>query len=311
MVRWGRYVGVIAALAACACSGVAYDVGQMGSSSASGGGAGAPPDANAAEASTDSSPGYEGAADGEAGATLEAAPSAPADASMPQMDTGASSTLEGGPVASVCDGAGTKILGAHDTFIDNFEEAAIAPAWFAFNDVMPIPNAIHAQQVLGGAAGTAHALLYAGGGARTVAAGGFGVGLTYNAAIAPAAGVYCVDISAYDGVSFWAKAAANGTAISLNFVIPQTNPASTDGMGRPNGGDCTTGCFDHPRVSLTLTTGWAQYAVRFSQATGGSAPLENVLQELTWLSPDSDWDFWLDEIAYFKGTPPPGAVTGP
>jgi hypothetical protein len=127
-------------------------------------------------------------------------------------------------------------------------------------------------------------------------------------AIDPGAAIYCIDISVFDGVSFWAKAATAGSTISLNFVLPQTNMQSTDSMGRPNGGDCVTNCFNHPRVTLTLTTDWAPYTVRFSAATGGSSTVGNRIQELLWLSPDSNWDFSIDEIAFYKGTASTGAI---
>jgi hypothetical protein len=174
--------------------------------------------------------------------------------------------------------------------------------------VMPTQNAFQIMQVAGGAVGTPHSGHYAGTGAITTGMGGFGVGVVYNTAIDPAAHVYCIDISAFDGVSFWAKGATAGSVVSLNFVLPQTNMASTDSMGRPNGGDCTANCYNHPFASVTLTTAWAQYAVKFSDAGGGSASVANVIQELAWLSPDSDWDFSLDEIAFYKGNPPTGPV---
>jgi hypothetical protein len=164
------------------------------------------------------------------------------------------------------------------------------------------------MQVTGGAVGTAHSGHYAGTGAKTTTAGGFGVGVVFNAAIDPTAGIYCIDISAFDGVSFWAKAATAGSMVALNFILPQTNKYTTDMMARPNGGDCMTNCYNHPRVSVTLTAAWAQYTVKFSSATGGSAKVGNVIQELGWLSPDSNWDFSLDEIAFYKGNPPSGPV---
>ncbi len=164
------------------------------------------------------------------------------------------------------------------------------------------------MQVPGGAVATAHAGHYAGAGARTPAAGGFGVGTVYNTAINPAAGVYCDDVSPFTGVSFWAKAAIAGSTISLNFILPQTNMASTNDAGVPNGGDCETNCYDHPRVTFTLTASWAQYAAPFAAASGGSASVGTVIQELAWLSPDANWDFSLDEIAFYAGSPPSGAV---
>jgi hypothetical protein len=173
---------------------------------------------------------------------------------------------------------------------------------------MPTPNSFKIQQGLGGAALTAHCGHYAGTGAKPTTAGGFGVGTVYNAAIDPAAKIYCVDVSAFDGVSFWGKAATAGSKITLNFVLPETNMQSLDAMGRPNGGDCVTNCYNHPRVSITLTADWALYAVRFSDATGGSATVANRIQELAWLSPDSNWDFSIDEVSFYKGTLPGGAV---
>jgi hypothetical protein len=224
------------------------------------------------------------------------------DSSTGGSDTG------GGGGSSVCDGAGTRALTIDDAFIDDFEEATISPGWSSFNDVKPTPNAIKILQVAGGAATTAHSGKYSGTGATIATAGGFGVGTVYNVAIAPAGGIYCIDVSAFDGVAFWAKAGTAGAKISLNFVIPQTNQAGTDDQGRPNGGDCKAHCFNHPKASVTLTTDWAQYTVKFADASGGSAKVTNLIQELAWLSPDSDWDFSLDEISFYKGTPPTGPV---
>ena len=132
--------------------------------------------------------------------------------------------------------------------------------------------------------------------------------------IDPSAGLYCLDISAFDGISFWAKAATANTSISLNFALPQTNAATMDSMGRPNGGDCPCpakpcpACYNHPRVTVPLTTAWARYTAKFADAAGGSAKVANLIQEIVFISPDSNWDFSIDEIAYYKGTPPTGAI---
>jgi hypothetical protein len=215
--------------------------------------------------------------------------------------------VDAGP-PSVCDGTGTRALASSQTFIDDFEECAISPGWSSFNDVTPTPNAFKILEAPGGAVGTGHTGHYAGTGAKTTSAGGFGVGTVYNLAIDPASHIYCIDISQFDGVSFWAKAATAGSTISLNFVLPQTNMQSVDSMGRPNGGDCVTNCYNHPRVPVTLTTTFALYTVKFADATGGSAVVGSRLQELAWLSPDANWDFSIDEISFFKGTPSAGAA---
>jgi hypothetical protein len=250
--------------------------------------------------------------------TASGTPSATgAVAAMSGSGASAGSASSGYPTQTgVCAGAGTRVLmnTPSDAFVDDFEEATgLSPGWSAFNDVMPTENSFMLVITTPGAIGTAHGGHYAGVGAKTSTMGGFGVGLIYNTAIDPAAGIYCIDISAFDGVSFWAKAATAASTISLNFVLPSTNATSMDSMGRPNGGDCVpnatnSNCYNHPRVTVTLTANWAQYAVQFSQAGGGSAKVANVIQELGWLSPDANWDFSLDEIAFYKGTPPSGPV---
>jgi hypothetical protein len=210
----------------------------------------------------------------------------------------------------VCKGNGTRVLtnSQPDAFVDDFEEAMISPGWSSFNDTSPAINMYQIQQVAGGAAGTAHSGHYAGMGAKTPAMMGFGVGTVYNTAIDPTAGIYCIDISAFTGVSFWAKAGKAGSTIALNFVLPQTNMAMTSDAGVMLGGDCQTNCYNHPRITFTLTTQWAQYTAPFAMASGGTAKVANVIQELAWLSPDATWDFTLDEIAFYSGTPPTGAV---
>jgi len=208
---------------------------------------------------------------------------------------------------SICDGAATRILTNSKTGakVDDFEAPVISPLWSSFSDVMPVPNSFRIAQVTtDGAATTTKSGRYQGTGARTLAAGGYGVGTVYNIAIDRLRGLYCVDISAFDGVSFWAKAATEGAQVEVNFVIPETN-ATTDG------GDCVTGCYNHPRTAVTLTTAWTQYTVTFADVTMGAAGVKNRIQELGWLSPaDTDWDFSLDEIAFYKGTAPIGPVGG-
>ena len=138
--------------------------------------------------------------------------------------------------------------------------------------------------------------------------GGFGAGIVYNTAIDPGAGIYCIDIAVFTGVSLWAKAATAGSIVTLNFILPETNPVSENDAGVMNGGDCTASCYNHPYVTFALTTSWAQYTAPFAMAGGGSAKVGSVIQELAWITPDSSWDFTLDEIAFYAGTPPTGAV---
>ena len=207
-------------------------------------------------------------------------------------------------MTSVCSGTGTRILTLANARVDDFEDAVLSPAWSTFNDVLPTPNAFKMIKEAAGAIGTGNFGHYAGTAAKTPAMGGFGVGATYNMAIDKVAGIYCVDISAFDGVTFWARAATAGSKVAVNFVVPETNAAPD--------GDCVSGCFLHPLKEITLTAQWAQYSVTFAEALpiSGTARVQNRLQIIGWLSPDSNWDFSVDEIRLYKGIPPTGPVRG-
>jgi len=51
--------------------------------------------------------------------------------------------------------------------------------------------------------------------------------------------------------------------------------------------------------------------VTFANVMMGAADVKKRIQELAWLSPaEKDWDFSLDEIAFYKGTAPIGPVGG-
>jgi hypothetical protein len=207
------------------------------------------------------------------------------------------------PKASICDGGATRVLSITNAKVDDFEGATISPSWSSFNDVMPVPNAFSiAQATSDGAANTKKFGHYQGTGAKTLPNMGYGVGTVYNIAIDKAQGKYCIDISTFDGVSFWAKAAKNAANLEVNFVIPETNATK-------DGGDCKSGCYNHPRKAVTLTTEWQQYTVTFASAGGGAHGITNRIQELAWLAPqDADWDFSIDEIAFYKGSAPTGPV---
>jgi hypothetical protein len=214
---------------------------------------------------------------------------------------------------SVCDGKGTRILTLADNKVDDFEGAMLLPGWSSFNDTMPV-NSFQLMQAPGGAAGTAHAGHYAGMGAKTTGAMmGFGVGTIFNTAIDPSIGQYCIDISAFDGVAFWAKAAVDMSKVGVNFIVPATNPKPDPLKPELGGGDCVMpGCYNHPAKTITLGTTWKQYSVPFADAVGGGAGarVRNVIQMLGWLSPDSNWDFWVDEIQFYKGTASTGPIGG-
>jgi hypothetical protein len=213
----------------------------------------------------------------------------------------------------VCAGVGTRVLTLDQNKVDDFEEAMILSGWSSFNDVPAAPDSFKIMQEAGGAIMTAHGGHYMGAGALTPVMNGYGVGTVYNMAIdmTHTPPIYCVDVTAFDGVTFWAKAGSTATStspkISVNFVIPEQNAVK-------DGGDCDptkSTCYDHPQKSITLTTDWQQYSVTFAEAVGQTgAKVSSVIQELLFLSPDATWDFWLDEIQLYKGTPPTTPVMG-
>ncbi|HSZ81594.1 MAG TPA: hypothetical protein VLA14_04895 [Polyangia bacterium] len=296
-------------------------VANLGCSTGTGSGAGTAGTSGTAGATTGSAgatggtagaTGSAGATGGTAGATSGAAGTVGGTAGT---TGGTAGTTVGGtagaglPTTGVCAGTGTRALTIAQGKVDDFEADPILPGWSSFNDVQPTMNAFQIMREAGGADGTGFAGHYMGTGAKTPVMGGFGVGTIYNMAIDTMAMIYCVDITAFDGVTFWAKAGATASAnakVGVNFVIPSTNQAPQ--------GDCpttSTTCFNHPQKSITLTTDWQQYSVAFSAAVGGTgAKVGSVLQELGWLSPDSTWDFWIDEIQLYKGTPPTTPVGG-
>jgi hypothetical protein len=237
----------------------------------------------------------------------------PADVCLP-VDSMGGSGGGGGSVASpsVCDGLGTKALDLSTAKLDDFEASVISPGWSAYADLGPpgpdpTDNLFSVARVSPGAALTSGAGQYKGtGGNPVLKPPGFGVGAILNVALDPTSGVYCADISAFDGVSFWAKSGVADTVFDVAFIIPATNARSPD--PKFPGGDCLTGCYNHPRKRVALSGAWEQYTVRFFDAAGGSAKVKNLIQEIAWVSPDSTWDFSLDEITFYKGTPPPGAL---
>ena len=329
MTATTAYLSILVAavyLGGAACSGSSTSSADGGSSSGSGGGSGGLSGSGSGGTSGSGSGGLSGSGSGGTsgsgsgglGGSGSGGNSGSGSGGTSGSSSGGGSGSSGGvSLTGVCSSGGTRVLSnsQSNAFIDDFEEATgISPGWSSFNDVSPTVNVDEIMQVAGGAAGTAHAGQYMGGPAKLPSAGGFGAGTLYNTAIDPSAGLYCIDVSAFTGVSFWAKAASSTNAtIEVDFVIPQQNPQASDG-GVSGEGDCVcsdaacSSCYSYPHVSFTLTTSWAQYQANFASATGGAAQVSGVIQEVEWIVPTASWSFELDEIAFYSGTPPAGAV---
>jgi hypothetical protein len=177
---------------------------------------------------------------------------------------------------SVCD-AKLVVPGA---LIADFEDSVAT--WSGY--VGDNPLAVESTQP--GADMTEHALRFKGGKAST-------------------SGVFhlmpCSDVSAFDGVQFWAKG-KGGDMVRFLAVIPGTDPT-------PGVGDCDSNagkCSDHPGKLFTFGPEWGLYRASFAELKqygwGIKASFNSVLNAVLWINdgPVDDFDFAIDEVALYK-----------
>jgi hypothetical protein len=296
-----HWFSVFGLLAGAACSSSSSD------GSAGTGNGGSPSTPNGGAATAGGAMNASGAVGLGGAPTGGSAPIAGSNAGGASGASGATCTVNPAPPATtgVCNGMGTRVLTLADGKVEDFEAPAISPGWSSFDQ--PDDGGAHdvfkmTLLTTDGAATTKQSGEYQGSGILTIKEGGFGAGTVFNVAIDKTLGVYCIDVSAFDGVAFWAKSGVTGRQFNVSFVVPETNPT-----GAP-GGDCATNCYNHPSKAITLTDQWAPYTVKFSEAIAGTAKVNGRIQELLWTTPDKDFDLHLDEIAFYKCTPPAGPV---
>jgi hypothetical protein len=154
-------------------------------------------------------------------------------------------------------------------------------AWFAYLDDHEV--AVGEQHP--GAAGTNSAAHFAGGKA---AAAGVGIGM------------FCDDVSGFDGVSFWAKG-HGGEHVRFLVAIPATDAS-------PGRGDCNpekAKCNDHPGLGITLTGEWKLYTVPWSKLEqygwGTPAQFAGIANSLLWINdgPVESFEFAIDEVKLY------------
>ena len=109
-----------------------------------------------------------------------------------------------------------------------------------------------------------------GDGRQDHANGGYGVGTVFNTVIDTKARIYCIDITAFDGVTFWAKGPPR-PPVNLTFVSARDQPAKRCHWWRrlrqgPR-------LLQSPVQDGPLPTDWKQYSVKFSDAAGGKYPV--------------------------------------
>jgi hypothetical protein len=163
--------------------------------------------------------------------------------------------------------------------VSDFEQGS--ERWFAYVDAHEV--AVGEQHP--GAAGSQSAARFAGGEA---AAAGIGIGM------------FCDDVSSFDGVSFWAKG-HGGERLRFLVAIPATDAT-------PGRGDCDAQhveCNDHPGVGITLGSEWTHYTVSWSELEqygwGEPASFAGIANSLLWINdgPVDAFEFAIDEVRLY------------
>jgi hypothetical protein len=161
-------------------------------------------------------------------------------------------------------------------------------AWFAVagasSSIQPADSSGSFPMSDGGYAGTAAHVT------GTVAAGDYaqlGMNMCY--------GSDPFDASAYDGISFWAKAA---TTLPIYVKIAQEN-------NDPHWTYCekTGSCYYYPKLAVTIGTTWTRYVVPFSalvadpQPDAGPVPVTPAaVKHFQFSFQPGAFDFWIDEV---------------
>src|SRR5262249_32289541 len=99
----------------------------------------------------------------------------------------------------------------------------------------------------------------------------------------------------FTGLAFWAK---GSPTIRVKVLITST-------VSVAEGGLCTANCGDNHGMSVSLTSGWVQYAVPFAGLTqegwGAPAPFDpaRVLSVQFQVVAGASFDFWIDDIGLY------------
>ncbi|MDC3981541.1 hypothetical protein [Polyangium jinanense] len=203
----------------------------------------------------------------------------------------------GGPSPdSVCYN-NVRVLTVDDAFVDDFETDMAFPGWYSFADT-DAANFDKIAREGEGAVVTTMAGHVSATGVKAPTDGGFGAGFGFGLKDANGA---CAGVSAFEGISFWAKGTAGAdNALRVQAVHPAT-------QAKADGGDCETNCYNHPGKNITLTSEWKQYTVKWSELAG-SVQVKDVILGLSWITPGPDFDIWIDEVTLFSGTAPTGPI---
>lgn len=114
------------------------------------------------------------------------------------------------------------------------------------------------------------------------------------------------DGSAYCGIGFWGKAAA---ATTVRFRVPDVDTHQNGGVC-VDGGTNGTACYDHFGASLSFSTAWKPFSLKFTdlmQVGTGYHPADGKLKAdklfaVEWALPGTGntYEIWIDDVHFVK-----------
>jgi hypothetical protein len=111
------------------------------------------------------------------------------------------------------------------------------------------------------------------------------------------------DASAYVGISFGARSEGDDQQILVKISVPATDPSF--GVCDPDGSpDPDQQCYDHFETSVTLTSTWDEFDVRFEDLAqegwgldAGQFDASQVIA-IQWVARPGDANIWIDDVKF-------------
>ncbi|HXK20466.1 MAG TPA: hypothetical protein VNG33_21800 [Polyangiaceae bacterium] len=202
---------------------------------------------------------------------------------------------------SVCDGQTAVLV---DGYVDDFETDQRFTGWYAFSDTSP-PDRPLPLRLGPGASLTAFAGQFGAGGIRSSQMMGYGAGFGFG--LVDPSTERCLDVSLFDGLSFWIKGSAPGAMLKLQMVAPESQPTDAQPPG-----DCAPQApcaFAHPGAEIAVSTSWQHQVVRFADLHSTAFTWSNRrILGFNWITDGPAYSVQVDEVTFYSGSAPPGPV---